>query len=72
MRILQIEARDIVMTMELSLSDMEKIKIALDHAELTVSEDPTDRVEVKEACNFLTMEFYPFINKSIEGIKEGR
>lgn len=71
MRVVQIEARDIVMTMEMSLGELEKLRLALECAEL----DPgkaDDRKEGQEACNFLTMDVFPFIVKAIEGIKDGR
>ena len=73
MKVVQIEARDIVLTFEMSLSELEKVKMALDYAELQpLSADLELREQTKEAANFLTEVVYPFIIKSIEMIKEGK
>ncbi len=70
MKILQIEARDIVLTFEISLSELEKIRLALDYAELRpLNADIELREETKEASKFLTEVVYPFIMKAIEGMK---
>ncbi len=73
MKVIQIEARDIILTFEMSLAELEKVRLALDCTELNLDKaDPKLREETKEAAKFLTNELYPFIVKSIEMIKEGK
>jgi len=64
MKILEVQARSVVVIFEETIEGLEKIKSALDCAVLKSSTD-----EEKEAISYLTMVVYPFILQTLEGIK---
>ena len=65
-RLLQTQVKEVHLIFEIPFSELEKIKIALDHSEFDLK-DTTD--EEKEAINYLTKVFHPFIVELIERMK---
>jgi hypothetical protein len=66
-RLLQTQVKEVHLIFEIPFSELEKIKIALDHSEFDLKD--TDNEE-KEAINYLTKVFHPFIveiTKSMKG-----
>lgn len=64
MKILEVQARSVVIIFEETIEGMEKIKLALDCSELLPKTE-----DDKEAANYLTKVVYPFIIQTIEEIK---
>jgi hypothetical protein len=64
MKLIEIQAREIVAIYEFTISELEKIKIALDCTELKPETD-----EEKESVSYLTNSVYPSIMKAIEEVK---
>jgi hypothetical protein len=67
MQLLDIKPKDVYCLFEVLLSDLEKLKVALDNAELTLDlSDP----EQKEVDNYIKNVFYPEICKTIKVSKD--
>lgn len=68
MKILSVEPRDIYVLFELSFSEIEKILIALERAEIKYDgkEDP----QIEEAAKYLNENFFVELDKVYESIKE--
>jgi len=64
MRILEVQAREIVAIFEENVEGLSKIKMALDIAELK-----SNNTEEKEAAKYLTLVVYPIIVEMLEKIK---
>ncbi len=64
MELIKIEAKDVTITFQMTLTELEKLKTVLDISEIKYSNN-----EEKEASNFLTKLVYPFIISTIEKIK---
>ena len=70
LKILNIEAKDVHVTFEMSLTELRQLRDAISIAQLEYNseEDPA----VALAAKFLTAEFYPFINELVEDLaKDG-
>ena len=65
-RLLETQVREVHMIFEIPYSDLLKIKTALDLARINYD---GDNVEEREAVNYLTKEFYPFILDLVESVK---
>ena len=68
MRTLEIRAEDVIVHNEIRLSEMKKIKLAMDHS--TVAMDLTDP-DMKAAHDFFTKNFYGWVTATIEAIEDG-
>jgi hypothetical protein len=67
MQLLDIKPRDVYCLFEVLLSDLEKLKVALDHAEITLDlSDP----EQKKVDDYIKKVFYPEICKTIKVTKD--
>ena len=64
MKLLEIQAREVFSVFEFSISDLEKISLALACAELKPETE-----EEKEAVSFLTNSVYPIILQTVKEIK---
>lgn len=65
MKLLSVEAREIVAVFEISLSDLKKLKRAMDLTELNCNSDVPGDVEATE---YLIKEFYPYIDRVLKEI----
>ena len=70
MKIIKIEPKDIYVTLEMSLKDIEKIIKALDHTEIKYDHKSLlkEDVQVGEAANYLINEFYPTLKEVVEDL----
>lgn len=68
MKIIKIEPKDIYVTLEISLKNIEKIIKALDHTEINY--DHKKDIQVGEAANYLINEFYPTLKEVVEDLVE--
>lgn len=64
MKLLEIQAREIVVIYEFTISELEQIKLALDCTELKPETE-----EEKLAVSYLTKTLYPCILKMVEEVK---
>ena len=67
MRILDVVAKDVYVLMEMSLSELEKVKFLLDNAEINYNKDIPEEAE---AAEFLHANFYPFLEQTIKQVRE--
>ena len=66
MELMGIEAKDITIIFQMTLTELEKIKLALDLSEIKYS---GDNEEERDASYFLTKTAYPFIVDTIEKVR---
>jgi len=64
MRVLNIEFRDIHVTLEFSLKQLQYLRDLLNHAD--ISYDGEEEPEMKEAVNYLENQFHPFLVQVIK------
>ena len=69
MKIVKIEPKDIYVTIEMSLSDIERVITALDHAEINF--DHAKDIKASEASNYLCNTFYPNLKEVVEDLANG-
>lgn len=67
MRVLELYPKDFYVTMELSLKEINKIRIALSKAELIFD---GKKPEEKEAVGFVKDQFYPMLDRLYEENKQ--
>jgi len=67
MKVLQIAPKDIYVTLEISLTEMESLLIALENA--IIEYDGKD-IRVARAVKYLTKEFQPMLDKIVEDLKK--
>jgi len=65
-KLLQTQIKELHITLEITFSELEKVRTALSFAELDLK-GKSD--EEKEAINYLTSEFYPFIVNLTDTLK---
>ena len=68
MRTLEVRAEDVVVMNEIRLTELKKIKLAMDHS--TVAMDLTDET-MKASHDFFTKNFYGWVCATIEAIEDG-
>lgn len=66
MEVIAIEAKDITVIFQMTLTELEKMKLALDLAEIKYS---GNKEEERDASYYLTNVVYPFILETIEKVK---
>lgn len=66
MEVIAIEAKDITIIFQMTLTELEKVKLALDLTEIKYS---GNKEEERDASYYLTNVVYPFILETIEKIK---
>ena len=67
MRILNVEPKDIHVTMDMSIREVNLVLDALEHAEIKFPGD--DKPELKEAARFLSDEFFKILSDLSKEIK---
>jgi hypothetical protein len=67
MKLLAVEAREVVIILEETLPNLKKLKLAMDITELNY--DPNNKEE-SEAAKFLTSEFYPYISNLLKELEK--
>ena len=65
-KLLQTQIKEVHLILEIPFSELEKVVTALSIAEINYN---GDNDEEKEAVNYLTNIFYPFILDIVEGVK---
>ena len=72
MKIIKIEPKDVWISIDLSLKELEKIIKALDHAEINYDHKSIlkEDIQVGEAANYLINEFYPTIKEVVDDLVE--
>jgi hypothetical protein len=70
MKIIKIEPKDIFVTLEIGLHDIEKLLKALDHTEINYDHksDSKEDIQIGEAANYLINEFYPILKEVVEDL----
>ena len=72
MKIISVAPKDVYVTLEIGLHDIEKLLKALDHAEINYDHKSTlkEDIQIGEAANYLINEFYPVLKEVIEDLVE--
>lgn len=68
MRFLDMKPKDIYCLFEITLSDLKKLKLALEHTTLDL--DLSDPVQL-EASEYITKELYPTVAEIVKDIGDG-
>lgn len=68
LKVINVEAKDIHVTLEMSLTELGQLRDALDVATIEVNSDEDPRLAL--AAKFLTAEFFPFINELVEDLSK--
>ncbi len=68
LKVINVEAKDIHVTFEMSLTQLGQLRDALDVATIEVNSDEDPRLAL--AAKFLTAEFFPFINELVEDLSK--
>ena len=73
MKVIKIEPKDIWVSIDFSLKELEKIVKALDHAEINYDHKSSSKedAQIKEAAQYLVDEFYPAIKEVVEDLVDG-
>ncbi len=66
LKVINVEAKDIHVTFEMSLSDLTQLRDVLSIANVEYNSEEDPRIAL--AAKFLTAEFFPFINELVEDL----
>jgi thiazole synthase ThiGH ThiG subunit len=74
MKIIKIEPKDVWVTIDFSLKELEKLLKALDHTEVNYDHKSLlkEDIQIKEAAKYLVDEFYPSIKEVVDDLVEDK
>ncbi len=68
LKVINVEAKDIHVTLEMSLTELRQLRDALNATTVEVNSEEEPRIAL--AAKFLTAEFFPFINELVEDLSK--
>ncbi len=68
LKVINVEAKDVHVTFEMSLSDLTQLRDVLSIANVEYNSEEDPRIAL--AAKFLTAEFFPFINELVEDLSK--
>ncbi len=68
LKVVNVEAKDIHVTLEMSLTELRQLRDALNATTIEVNSEEEPRIAL--AANYLTAKFFPFINELVEDLSK--